>query len=435
MMRLLVLLSLAAALVGFSTGAVAEEEKKEARILPVGARVLLGVAKPDNADAGFLLGGAVNLGTVWKPWVHLSAGATRWKTDIDAARFGGRTGTLSDLRLFTNVGLEFIEISGIQGYLDLGLATHFLDASIPGDPELANAVGGTNFAGEVAYGLASTRGSLRISAEVRRQYVDDASNWSFALGVGTRWGREYKSVAAPLPVQIPVGADTSIPAPAGEPDGSRYPARDVEQENALYRVRQAEAETRSWELETARAENRELRNRVDDLSREFGEFRESANRAELERLRADQKSLREELEQAKLESLKSTDLAETQNGLLLSINSSLLFASGRSDLEPGGGQELERVAGVVRRFPGAYVIVEGHTDNLGQESQNRVLSQERADVVRNRLIRAGLVSSHVQAVGYGPERPLTDNGTVEGRARNRRVNIRVLPLPPEDAVR
>ena len=115
--------------------------------------------------------------------------------------------------------------------------------------------------------------------------------------------------------------------------------------------------------------------------------------------------------------------------------SSAQFAPGSADLEDIPLREIAALGLWLREHDGWSVLVEGHTDNLGQESQNRVLSQERADVVRNRLIRAGLVSSHVQAVGYGPERPLTDNGTVEGRARNRRVNIRVLPLPPEDAVR
>ncbi len=179
---------LIASLVMMVTGAVAQDEPQTARISLNGGRLLIGTVMPENADAGLLLGGAVNMGTIWKPWMHLTIGATHWSTDIDAAAFGGRSGSLSDTHIFTNVGLEFWEMSGIQGYLDLGLASHFLDAKIPSDPHLATLLGGMKLGAEAAYGISSTAGSFRISAEVRRELVNDASNWSFALGVGTEWG-------------------------------------------------------------------------------------------------------------------------------------------------------------------------------------------------------------------------------------------------------
>jgi hypothetical protein len=172
---------------------VEAQQPKKARVRPTGFRAILGVAVPDDADSGFLVGGAVNLGTVVRPWVHLSAGATRWSSDLDASSFGGRDGTLRDLRVYTNVGVEFWELSGVQGFFDVGIAAHFLDASVADDPDLADAIGGTNFGGEVTYGLASTAGAFRVSAEIRREFVDDASNWSFALGVGTRFDKHRKT--------------------------------------------------------------------------------------------------------------------------------------------------------------------------------------------------------------------------------------------------
>jgi len=172
------------------TGVKADEAKDHAQIRLTGVRAVVGVVVPQNADAGVLLGGALNLGTVWKPWMHLTAGATRWSTDIDSQAFSNRNGTLSDLRLYTNLGLEFWELSGVQGYLDVGVGAHFLDATIPNDPDLANAVGGTNIGAEIAFGLASTAGAFRISAEARREFVDDANNWSFVLGIGSRWDKK-----------------------------------------------------------------------------------------------------------------------------------------------------------------------------------------------------------------------------------------------------
>ena len=181
---------LAAVLVFNAAGVMADEEEEKAKIRPTGVRAVVGVVVPQNADAGVLLGGALNLGTVWKPWMHLTVGATRWSTDIDSAAFSNRNGTLSDLRFYTNLGLEFWELSGVQGYFDVGVGAHFLDATIPNDPDLANAVGGTNIGAEVAFGLASTAGAFRLSAEARREFVDDANNWSFVLGIGTRWDKK-----------------------------------------------------------------------------------------------------------------------------------------------------------------------------------------------------------------------------------------------------
>ncbi|GJM43626.1 MAG: hypothetical protein DHS20C21_04680 [Gemmatimonadota bacterium] len=170
-----------------ATDAVAADKK--AKVRPTGVKGLLGVVIPDDADAGLLIGGAANLGTVFQPWMHLTAGATRWSADIDPAAFSDRTGTLRDFRLFTSVGLELPPVSGVQGYVNLGLAAHFLDAKVPDDEDLADAISGTNIGAEIGYGLLSTAGSFNLGAEVRREFVDDASNWAVVFGIGTRWDK------------------------------------------------------------------------------------------------------------------------------------------------------------------------------------------------------------------------------------------------------
>ena len=192
-MRKTILVALAALLVlPLAVNARAEDEER-ARIRPEGVAVQLGVVLPDDADAGLLVGGVFDLGSVWQPWLNLSAGISRWSSDLEAASYGGRSGSMTDLRLATNLGIELMEVSGIQGYAKLGVGAHFLDFEIPGEAEVSDALGGTNIGGEMAYGLASTRGSMRISMEIRREFVDDAAGWVFAAGVGTRWGQGSKS--------------------------------------------------------------------------------------------------------------------------------------------------------------------------------------------------------------------------------------------------
>ena len=102
------------------------------------------------------------------------------------------------------------------------------------------------------------------------------------------------------------------------------------------------------------------------------------------------------------------------------------FASGQSQLKPEARANLQRVVEFVNRFPDKTVLIEGHTDSQGSANLNQVLSQKRAEAVRNALLQDGVDGSRLTAVGLGKDRPIADNGTSEGRARNRRVEIVVL---------
>lgn len=102
------------------------------------------------------------------------------------------------------------------------------------------------------------------------------------------------------------------------------------------------------------------------------------------------------------------------------------FASGQSQLKPEARDNLQRVVEFVNRFPDKAVLIEGHTDSQGSANLNQVLSQKRAEAVRDALLQDGVAASRLTAVGLGKDRPVADNASAEGRARNRRVEIVVL---------
>lgn len=99
------------------------------------------------------------------------------------------------------------------------------------------------------------------------------------------------------------------------------------------------------------------------------------------------------------------------------------FASGQSSLRAEARSNLQRVVEFVNKYPGQNVLIEGHTDSQGSANLNQVLSQKRAEAVRDALIQDGVAASRLSALGVGEDRPVADNASEDGRARNRRVEI------------
>ena len=102
------------------------------------------------------------------------------------------------------------------------------------------------------------------------------------------------------------------------------------------------------------------------------------------------------------------------------------FEPGSADLTSSGQAVLDQLMTVLRELPGRRFEVIGHTDVLGARSTNVALSVARAESVRNYLARKGLAESLFIASGVGPDRPVASNDTAEGRARNRRIEFRVV---------
>lgn len=113
----------------------------------------------------------------------------------------------------------------------------------------------------------------------------------------------------------------------------------------------------------------------------------------------------------------------------------LAFEPGESELPADADPLLTKVRSALRAFPGAEILVEGHTDARGDEAANRALSQQRAIAVRDHLLlHLPITADRIAAVGRGETRPVASNDTEEGRARNRRIEV-VLALPPVNAER
>jgi len=144
------------------------------------------------------------------------------------------------------------------------------------------------------------------------------------------------------------------------------------------------------------------------------------------------KTLEDEM-RAALES-KDVTISKLQGKLTVNILDRVMFDSGEADLKPGGEAVLRKVAALLEQHPALKIHVIGHTDNvpIRASARNRFpsnweLSTARATAaVRFLTEKAGVDPRRVGAVGYGEFRPVADNSTAEGRARNRRIAITIL---------
>jgi len=125
---------------------------------------------------------------------------------------------------------------------------------------------------------------------------------------------------------------------------------------------------------------------------------------------------------------KIAKIKEEKRGVVITLSGSVLFATGKWELLPIAQQRLDEVAKALKDQGYQKIIVEGHTDSRGGRQMNMNLSRKRAESVRSYLISRGIEGAKTTSVGIGPDRPVADNKTAEGRANNRRVELVVTPL-------
>lgn len=97
------------------------------------------------------------------------------------------------------------------------------------------------------------------------------------------------------------------------------------------------------------------------------------------------------------------------------------FETGKATLTATSYERLDALVEYMTHKKTVRVRISGHTDNVGNKKANKVLSQKRADAVRDYLVSKGIDASRIEAVGYGGEKPIAPNDTGEGRQKNRRI--------------
>lgn len=121
------------------------------------------------------------------------------------------------------------------------------------------------------------------------------------------------------------------------------------------------------------------------------------------------------------------EVYKQENQLVLRLKA-MRFPVGKSVIMPENYHLLSKVQKAIRTFDDPRVIVEGHTDTTGSDEVNMLLSQQRAEAVREYMIaNQTLLADSISAVGYGSGRPLASNATSAGRAINRRIDILIIP--------
>ncbi len=111
------------------------------------------------------------------------------------------------------------------------------------------------------------------------------------------------------------------------------------------------------------------------------------------------------------------------NQLKLSIPNDISFATGRFDIQPRLMPILDQFAQGLNQQPSMEVRIVGHTDSTGSDAINDPLSVNRAQSARDYLVARGVSSARIAIDGRGSREPVADNGTADGRARNRRIEI------------
>jgi outer membrane protein OmpA-like peptidoglycan-associated protein/polyisoprenoid-binding protein YceI len=121
----------------------------------------------------------------------------------------------------------------------------------------------------------------------------------------------------------------------------------------------------------------------------------------------------------------SAEACETRFSVI-STAGAIYFKTGSAELDKESGPILQSVAEIANRCPAAKIEVTGHTDSVGGKENNRQLSEQRARAVLGFLSQRGVAPTRVEAAGYGDSRPIVPNDSEANRAKNRRIEFRVL---------
>jgi len=187
-------------------------------------------------------------------------------------------------------------------------------------------------------------------------------------------------------------------------------ARETARLNAAERAVEAASAERQQVLIEARAAEA----RAAEAAAQEAQRRAEAERQAAEAALAQARALSERVSELEAEL--------TSRGLVLTLGD-VLFDTGQATLLPGAQRAIAGLVGFLNDYPERNVLIEGHTDNVGSDATNQVLSERRANAVRDALVASGIAPTRIRTVGLGERYPVTGNDTPAGRQQNRRVEI------------
>ena len=130
------------------------------------------------------------------------------------------------------------------------------------------------------------------------------------------------------------------------------------------------------------------------------------------------------------EEIPGADVKRVDDGIVVTFdenNGGVYFDTNKYNINNKSRQTLDKLSAILKEYPDTNVIVAGHTDNVGKDEYNLGLSQRRAQAVTNYFKSKGLSGSRFTTKWYGERNPVASNETADGRAKNRRVNVVIVP--------
>ena len=129
------------------------------------------------------------------------------------------------------------------------------------------------------------------------------------------------------------------------------------------------------------------------------------------------------------EEIPGAKVERVDDGIVVTFdeNSGVYFDTNKYNINGASQESLNKLIGVFKEYTDTNILVVGHTDSVGAEEYNMTLSKNRAYAVTNYLINNGVSSGRLNTNWFGETQPTNDNTTAEGRAKNRRVNVAILP--------
>lgn len=129
--------------------------------------------------------------------------------------------------------------------------------------------------------------------------------------------------------------------------------------------------------------------------------------------------------QAKELAAAGAEARRTDEGILVNMKGDILFDTGKATLKQNAIDQLNQVGAILAKYPDDRILVVGHTDSVGDDAYNQRLSENRAKAVKMQLLSAGVPAANITTEGMGESQPIGSNSTAEGRAMNRRVELKI----------